>query len=403
MRLAFVQKLIDKLRGKSRRKPFLKDVFKKNREKKVLISYLAESFKKGVCVSELSYSHTNVFECHCIAEIFDELGFGVDVVSYACEDDIDFSKYELVFGFGEPFAKSLKCPDVKSFFYATGCYLGFSNPSTLKRVYDFYKAKGVMAFTSSRYFEKDSCPTLFFSDKIITLGNNFVKNTFKNALPQGFDLDIENLNCFFFDTYDIDISKKDFENAGKNFLWFGSTGALHKGLDVATDFFLKRPDLKLFICGAKEDEKEFCKYYRHVLDNKVENIVNLGFVDIQTDDFKKLMDNSAALILPSASEGGAASVLSVMANGGLVPIVPKSVGLDVEHYGFVFEDISEHSLCAMIDKFLKLTPQELQSLSLKIKKETRERYNFGRYRKRLGEIISAGCEKYLGGTNGQKC
>lgn len=183
------------------------------------------------------------------------------------------------------------------------------------------------------------------------------------------------------------LQKKEYSKIKNNFLWFGSLGALHKGLDIVIDIFKRRNDINLIICGLNPSEKDFCQYYEDVLNGNFKNIQNRGFVNIESQEFKNIMNNVAAIIFPSVSEGGAVAILNVMANGGLVPIISKSSGLDVAKYGFQFSEISEKAVENQINNFLKLSNTELLGLSSLIKNDTRKMYSYENYENNLETII----------------
>ena len=370
-----------KIKYKKRKEIILKNVINGNFAKKVLISYIRSPFEIGV-----QKTHSNFLECYTAAKIFDKLGFCVDVIEYT--DDINTSEienYNIVYGFGKAFEKSLYYPNIKSIFYGTGCATNFSNKESIKRVREFYKKTGLVANDSARYYAYDNSTSLTFSNLIIPLGNQFVANTYK---LENTEQNIQSLNAFYYDTYNIPIENKDYSCIKRNFLWFGSSGALHKGLDLVIEVFKRRNDINLFICGLNPSEKVFYDYYEDVLSGKYTNINNCGFVNIESSEFKKIMNNTSAVIFPSVSEGGAVAILNVMANGGLVPIISEACGLNVENYGFQFSEISEAAIENKINEFLELSCEEIKNLSRDVKNNTRAIYSYENYKKNLETIIT---------------
>ncbi|WP_157886808.1 hypothetical protein [Hymenobacter sp. PAMC 26628] len=82
---------------------FIENVFKKSNDKHILVSYIVRPFIYG-----LNNTHTNLLECYTACQIFDELGYNVDVIDYDNFDcDLTFTKYDLIYGFGEPVERSL--------------------------------------------------------------------------------------------------------------------------------------------------------------------------------------------------------------------------------------------------------------------------------------------------------
>lgn len=358
------------------------NVFNTRYHKRVLISYIVDPF-----VSKNNFSHTNLLECYTAAEIFNKLGYCVDVVDLNYIKRINYSKYDVVYGMGIPLENSFyyKGKKIKRIFYATGCNTLYSNIVTLLKVRNFFDSHDRLIINSSRFIEKNQHFQTLLSDRVIVLGNKFVLDTYKM-----FDLDGSkrylNLNAFYYDVYDIDIYKKDFLTAGKHFLWFGSSGLIHKGLDLLIDIFSLREDIYLHICGDFGSEKEFYDYYGQIID-KSYNIINHGFVDIRSDEFKKIMNTCAFTIFPSVSEGGSPAVLNVIANGGLIPIITKSSGLDIDDFGIFIEKPEIIYVNDSIKKALSFNLDQLTKMSLFAKNYIRNNYTIEKYKENLIKII----------------
>ncbi|MBY0427162.1 MAG: glycosyltransferase, partial [Cytophagales bacterium] len=249
-----------------------------------------------------------------MAEIFDQLGYRVDAIHYNDEvTEIDFNNYDIIFGFGEPLERSFYMPTLKGtirIYYGTGNHFHFINPASINRVKELYEKTGVLMVISARYATRMWSLQNVLSDAMIVLGNEFTANTYRAT----FNKNIYTLPASFYKVMNIDLSHKNFGKARNNFLWFGSNGVVHKGLDILLEIFDKRKEINLHICGLKPYESEFVKYYSDIL-TKRENIKNYGFIELKSPQFAELMMQCAFVIFPSASEGGCASVITVMGNG----------------------------------------------------------------------------------------
>lgn len=361
----------------------LRNVFNTPYKKHALVSYIQAPFINGI-----PKTHTNYTECMTAAQILRDLGYNVDVIEYDMElISKDISKYDIVFGFGKTFNIACSNPDINTIFYGTGCSLDYSNPRTLQRVIDFYNNTGVWCPEAMRYVNLDNVAINKFTKHIICVGNEFVKSTYDMVTDVQ---KTKNLNLFYFDAYDPDINRKDFDVIKKNFLYFGSTGGLHKGLDFVIDLFKCRPDINLTICGFNPAEVNLYEHYYDVFDNKYPNIKYYPFVNIETEQFKNIMDSHIAVISPSVSEGGAPATLMCMANGGLIPVAPKTLGLDIEKYGFQFENINISEIEKCVDKILDMNTATLKKLAQCVKDETRQVYTYDNYKRNLSGLIS-GC------------
>jgi hypothetical protein len=375
------KKLRRKLRAKTikHKTYFLKNIFKTKYKKHMLISYLTEPFQK-----KINLKHTNKTECYSAAEIFNKLGYTVDVIDFSSDVKIDYNKYEVIYGFGRVFENSFYSSDanIKRIFYGTGCSTHYSNYKGVKRVEKFNKKYNVNVFTSGRF--TNFLPLQHYSsDVIITLGNDFSANTYK---IKDANLIIHSLDLFYFNDADRNIKQKDFSSAKKHFLWFGSMGLIHKGLDLCIEYFKKNPDLTLHICGVNSHEQEFFNVFKDELGNKISNIINYGFIDIKGDEFKNIIKKCAFTIYPTISEGGSPALLNVMVNG-LIPITTEACSLDLKGLGFIIKDLTVKSIDEQVKKALKLSNKEIENLSRKVKNNTKKRYTLKRYKENLEKII----------------
>ena len=120
----------------------------------------------------------------------------------------------------------------------------------------------------------------------------------------------------------------------------------------------------MHVCGANPYESSFFDLYNDHLNNS-DNIINHGFVDINSKLFKSIIEDSLFVIFPSLSEGGCASVITLMGNGGLIPIVSRSSCIDVDDYGFVFDECTIDNVEATINKALAYDDIKLKNMSNK--------------------------------------
>ncbi len=372
-----INRRIQRLRKRKR------NVFASNFKRKALIAYLTEPFTSG-----LTFSHTNLRECLAAAEILSEFGFMIDVVDHYVSGGIDYSEYEVVYGMGAALELSFysDCPNIKCrIFYATGCSPIYSSIATTLKVRDFYGRSKVFLLDSSRLVQQTQMAQVFLSDKVIVLGNDFVLDTYIR-----FDLERKERYCrldaFFNDCYDIDLQGKVFESARRHFLWLGSGGLLHKGLDILLDIFVQNPNIHLHVCGAPTRERGFAKYFDTHLFHSA-NITNHGFVRMDSGEFRSIMDVCGYVLSPSLSEGGAPAVLNAMANGGLLPILTRESGLDIGEYGWQIEGQNLLEFSKVIEAASVIDPAILRNAATDTKAWARKRYSYELYKKSLRNIL----------------
>jgi glycosyltransferase involved in cell wall biosynthesis len=367
----------------SLKKEVLFNLFKKEYKKKALVSFITYPYKGN----SLRPFHTNFKECTTICEILDELGFVVDLVDY---DNWDTNKYDqdydTLVGFGEPIERilnqSLKKPNV--ILYRNGCDTIFSDEVTLKRIERIYKETGSLLLSSASLSPASWRAQLRFADLVIVLGNNFTVDTF---VGQVF-CKIAKLNLFYYDVGFINLEKKDFLKSKLNFLWFGSKGAVRKGLDIVLQYFSEHPDLQLYIGGLHSSETDFINTFVEYLGKP--NIQNLGFVYVDTIQFKEILTQCGAIVFPSSWEGGAGSVLAPLAAGGLIPIVTKNTGLDFNYHEILLDGFTTKDLDRAINEYLQLSTEVMKRQSQSLMEYIRKEHTYSDYRKQLKEYLAEG-------------
>lgn len=365
----------------SRKTYFCENVFNSDFQRHAVVSYLTNAFKKGA-----ENKHTNHLESYWAAKTLHELGYRVDVVDYDYSGVVDFSKYAVIYGFGDQFEQSFYCDSFngKRIVYSPGCNTVYSNRVSAERLIEFQQHGGQLDPRLIRAAQQAWPLQKYLSDSIICLGNDFVLNTYKNEFDQ---LTYHQLDCFpLVRNSNIPIKSKNFDKAKHNLLWFGSLGSVHKGLDIALELVARNPDLKLFIRGLNmKKEAAILQPYQALL--KSGRVDIKPHVDLQSNEFEQLMMECGAAIFPSASEGGAAALLAVMTYGGLIPICTKSCGLDVEDIGFVSEQTTLTSVGQELEKYLQLTPDQLNLKTMAVHQKVSAIYNQQNYSIKLKQIL----------------
>lgn len=358
----------------SKKQSILTNFFKTSHSKKVLLSYIKSVFDDN----ELKHdkSHTNRLTTYIIAETLNELGYQVDVINYDNTSHFEFSQYDLVLGLGAPIDYVLQNrtsnQKVKVVWFGTGCNPLFSNVATLKRLDDFYRRHQKLILSSTRYISQDWPLQHEFSDWILLHGSKFAKSTYSAK-------NITSIHAPVFIYPFARKSNEDWVSAKQNYLWFGMGGFIHKGLDLTIDSFKTLNNCTLHICGFVESEAQFFEHYKSVLNNSV-NIIYHGFVDVQSKTFQDILKKCAFVIFPSASEGNSPSVITCMANGGLIPIITENADVDLNGYGVKIETLSLNAVTEAVEKSQNLTLSELKQQSEIIAKETNQLNSFDYFR-----------------------
>jgi glycosyltransferase involved in cell wall biosynthesis len=361
---------------------YLKNVFKDQHRQRVLISYISAPFIYGE-----KFTHTNYVECFSAARIFNELGYCVDVIDFNSEHIPDYSRYEVIYGFGTPYERSFYDTSFrgKRIIYSPGCNTVYSNIVSSLRLKSVHEKLGYYPARLSRITNNAWPLQKYLSDAIICLGNTFVASTYASENPE---MPIYSLDLFYLKTTDeIDLSVKDFSASKFHMIWFGSQGSVHKGLDIALEVLDKNPELTLHICGYDDkNEPELQVLYKPLFDEG--RAINHGFVDVQSVQFKELMQRCGAVIFPSSSEGGAASILTLMANGGLVPVITKQCGLTLPDMAFEAERISVEDINIQIRQYLLMDAAALKERAINIRYFAQSAHSYPLYLTNLKSIIT---------------
>lgn len=368
-------------------------------EHRVISNYYGTNFSKNALISymtipfvEDSTSHTNFFEAQSLVKIASELEYNVDIIHYDNYKNIDLSKYDLICGFGDVFRKYFENADMykaKTIHYATGMHVCHQNHATLKRVKEVYEKKGVWLAKSARFVEKSRSHQTTLVDAIIALGNEVCASSYK----QYYDGKVYSVSTPFYKTQDASkIITQKTKNANKSFLWFGSSGAVHKGLDLLLEYFSKNSDLTLHICAALENEPQFVNVYKEELYN-TENILVHGFIDIKSKIFEDILKSCSFVIFPSCSEGGAASVITAIGNGALIPVITKETSVSTG-YEIWIEGFNDNAVDKAVKDALKLSDKEIFDLQIKnleyvLSNHSQENY-YNQLKKYIKECIQNG-------------
>ena len=342
----FYQKVYHKIHGKvdSITPPI---TLKGHGKKKALLCYIKSPFRSGT-----SILHSNYLESIYISEVLNELGYIVDVVDYRYKGKINYNRYELVFGFGIPYRNSFFKPKntTKRISYMTGANPNFSNHAESARIKNFSKRNGKILNPKREVY----WPWVFStvnSNALIVVGNSWTIQTYAD-----YNDTIHNVPVPFVCKSQL---KELSNNAVKNFVWFAGPGAIHKGLDLAIEAICSVSEpVNLHVCGFLKDIQEIMGVYKN--HPKLGERINIiGMVNPNSDEMDELCANNAFVLFPSCSDGTASSVITCMAKG-LIPIVTKESGVNLNDFGIEIESGTVDAVKDAIEIALKLPIKEIK-------------------------------------------
>lgn len=290
---------------------------------KVLLSHIADPFflKPGQVVS---VAHTHDWESLQIARTFLDRGYELDVFSYSNKDFIPERDYSFFIDprFNIERMATLLNEDCVRIMHIDTAHCLFHNAAEARRLLELQQRRGTClqprrVMRHNRGIEHAHYATI--------LGNDFTIGTYSYAGKTMYPIPVSTSVLYPWP------SDKDFDAVRKSFLWFGSGGLVHKGLDLLLDAFADMPDYHLTICGplgARGKEKDFEQAFHKEL-YETPNIHTVGWMNIATTRFVDIANKCIALIYPSCSEGQAGCVITCM-HAGLIPIASRESGVDVE-------------------------------------------------------------------------
>ena len=365
--------LLRKIKKFLRENKVLKNIFKTNFDKTVLISYTVLPFfnKKE--------THTNNAESKIIVRIFNELNYNVDVIQYTNQKKINYKKYDLIFGFGEPFENSFLDIDIKRIYYATGAHVCHQNHAEIKRIEDV-NIKYNSSLLPKRLVPWNWSMSTSLSDALIVIGNDWTKSTYTKYTNR----DVYSINATALINDNVQNIKRDIDKTKKNFLWFGSGGLVHKGLDLCLEYFSKHQDLTLHICGPMENEfnEAFAGYFEK------KNIVYHGFTDVQSQKFIDTISQCSFSILPTCSEGQSTSLLTAM-GAGLIPIATNYSGIDIVKHGILIDELDLESLDNSVKQASKFGNENLSEFSNEIQNYIFKNHTLAEFRINMKSTLSS--------------
>lgn len=353
----------------------------------VLLSYIIEPFLLRNSERPPN-THTHYGESLEIAKTFLTLGYAVDVVDYRDKTLIpkkDYSIFVAARTNFERIAQFLSNPCLKIVHLDTAHWL-FNNSAAYSRCLSLQRRRGV-TLKSFKWVEPNWA--IECADYATLLGNSFTIGTYSYAQKLILPLSVPTATVYPWP------QDKNYDSCRNRFLWFGSSGLAHKGLDLVLEAFVEMPELHLYVCGPIRQEKDFEKAYYEELYH-TPNIHTVGWVDVSSTEFIEITNNCLGLIYPSCSEGQSGAVVTCL-QAGLIPIVSHESGVDVDSLGVVLKDCSIGEIKNSLRMISSLSAAELQGMSRKAWEFARTNHTIDtytkEYRKALDKIFTLHCNE----------
>ena len=337
----------------------------------VALSYITWPFRDG-WDSPKARGHTNAYEVIAMAETWRELGFRVEICDYDNSDYRPPKDCRIavdIHGNLERWTPHLPA-GCRKILHATGPHWLQWNHAELSRLQGVRDRKSI-ALAPRRQVSPSRGVEV--ADQVVVLGNAYTAESFAFGGKPVSRVPISSAYEFPWP------EKRDFQSAKRKFMWVGSYGMVHKGLDLVLDAFSGMPELELTVCGRPEKEEDFFRLYKPELSGAA-NIRFHGWLDMATPDFAHIAETHATVIYPSSAEGGAGSVIHCM-HAGLLPACTREASVDLCDFGVAISDGTVDAVRAAARKISDLSPREVEQRSRKAWEHVRRVHTRDQFRK----------------------
>ncbi len=285
---------------------------------RALLSYIVDPLLDPE--REIEHSHTHYWESMTMARILVEQGWAVDAISWTNLGFQPSCDYDLVIDVRLNLERlaPLVGPACVKLLHSDTAHWSVHNAAQEARYRALEERRGVSLLRHKQLPENRA---IEHADLCTYLGNDFTRATYAFAGKPMFRIPVS--VPFQYPWAD----DKDFEAVRRRFLWFGSGGLVHKGLDLVLEAFAGLDGFELIVAGPIQHERDFERTYAGEL-YRTPNIRTLGWVDTHPDHFPALAAQCLGLVYPSCSEGGGSSALTCM-HAGLVPLITPQTSVDL--------------------------------------------------------------------------
>jgi glycosyltransferase involved in cell wall biosynthesis len=346
----------------------------------VLLAHVVEGVLAGPD-DPLIRRHNHFVEARLMVEALRERGYAVDVISWRNAQFRPKRRYDLFIGPRENFevlAGRMEKDCIRIVHLETAHWLA-NNAAALARLREV-QARRSVALTSiaqlrmNRAIEEATAATM--------LGNDVVYETYAFAGKRIYQ--VPNPGTILHPW----IEDRDFAQARTRFLWLGSTGLVHKGLDVVLEAFARMPEFHLTVCGPVDRDPHFASAFAKEL-HETPNIRTHGWVDLAGPDFAAIRAATAAHVYPTCADACCGSVINAM-HAGLIPLATPEAGVDINpSFGMSIPSPTAEAVEATVRRLAGMSPPQVAAMARAAWEEARRVYGHDSYRRAFGDAVEA--------------
>lgn len=346
-----------------------------------LLAFVVEPFllRKG---EPIPTGHTNVVESLLIAEVLRDMGYAVDVIDYRNTTFVPRKDYSIVVSSRYCMTRlaSLVGSSCLKIVYVTVSHWLCNNSAVLARCREVLERRKVALSSYKWINENHAIESADFA--IFLASNDFSLSSYQYAGKPFARVPLCTQR-----TYDWPAGK-DFEAVRRRFIWLGSQGFVHKGLDLVLEAFAAMPEYHLTVCGPIHEEPDFERAFAEEL-HRTKNIETLGWMDISSQAFMDLAAKHVGLVYPSCAEGTSGGVLTCM-QAGLIPVVTYESGIDISGgKGVSVESLTVDAVKAAVERTAAMPEEELRVTARLAWQSARDHHTRERFSEEFRKAVEA--------------
>jgi glycosyltransferase involved in cell wall biosynthesis len=345
---------------------------------RVLLSYILD----GVMArseQDLPHSHPHFWETWAMARVFQEEGYAVDVIHWTRRGPLPRADYDIYVDVRRNFDRhaAILPPACLKIAHMDTAHFRVHNGNQDARLQALQRRRGIVLPPFKRVEENGAAEQ---ADRITILGNAFTAESFAYAGTPVHRIRLSNAFVYPFP------ENKDFDRVRHRFLWMGSEGFVHKGLDLVLEAFRELPRHELVVCGPLGSEPDFVKAFSDLLFD-TPNIHVEGWVDVSSPRFRELADSCLGMVYPSCSEGGGGCVITAM-HAGLIPIVSRETSVDLDaDCGILLPESSVEAIAAAVRQLSGASADRLALMARNAWRRVRENHTRERFMQEYREFV----------------
>lgn len=348
------------------------------KQKRALLCYLPQCFEPN----ENHIGHANVLHARVIVTSLIKKNLCIDVCysnDVKAYDILHNTKYDYIIGFGKTYDKFLADNSDNRTQFIT--LVTENDPNIVAKRYKErtqYFEERHPSWSIKNFIVRDSFynPETFNNiETSIVMSSKYNIDKFLHKANRIFPI---NVNGLYNSDFSIEDKLGNFNPT--RFIWFGSAGLLHKGLDILIDAFAKMPNLHLEVYGAVPNELKAIK--------KIPTNVEIkGRINVLSHDFLKVVYSNSYVLSMSCSEGMNTGIATCMLHG-MVPVITKETGFDSYDTIFEFPGYKIEDAVAMLENMAQIDEPTYKGLSRKTYEYAHRNFTLEAFSDSFSKIIN---------------